>query len=166
MSISKRFKACWTAGKRTVAAAVFCLLSIPLFSWAQQNKLTVSQPDQITAKRGTSVTENLKVTVLPGFHVNSDKPRDEFLIPLKLSWGEGPLQAASITYPKPEEIKVGNDMLLVFTGTFEIQTSFNAPDNAALGASTVNGKLRYQACNNEMCFRPASVDIHLPVVIQ
>jgi len=106
------------------------------------------------------------VQVLPGFHVNNDKPRAEYLIPLKLTWAEGPLEAEAITYPKPEEIKVGNDNLLVFTGEFPIRTHFKAREQAASGSAMMTGKLRYQACNSEMCFRPATADIRLPVVIQ
>ena len=30
----------------------------------------------------------------------------------------------------------------------------------------MTGKLRYQACNNEMCFRPSSVEVKLPVVVE
>ena len=98
--------------------------------------------------------------------MNSDKPRDEFLIPLKLSWTNGPLEVKSVSYPKPEEIRVGKDMLLVFTGNFTVQTEFKAPEQSAPGASIQTGKLRYQACNNEMCFRPASINIQVPVVVQ
>jgi Disulphide bond corrector protein DsbC len=72
----------------------------------------------------------------------------------------------SVTYPKPEEIRVGKDMLLVFTGNFIVQTEFKATEQSAPGASTQTGKLRYQACNNEMCFRPASINIQVPVVLQ
>ncbi len=102
----------------------------------------------------------------PGFHVNNDKPRDEFLIPLKLTWMGGPLESQGISYPKPEQIKVGSQLLLVFTGTFQIQTKFQAPANAPPGNAIMVGKLRYQACNNEMCFRPASVEVHLPVSVE
>lgn len=104
--------------------------------------------------------------MLSGFHVNSDKPKDEFLIPLKLTWAAGPLEAKSITYPKPEEVKVGADLLNVFTGTFNIQTEFKTSGAPQPGSATMTGKLRYQACNNEMCFRPATIDVKVPVVIE
>lgn len=110
--------------------------------------------------------QNLKVSVLPGFHVNSDKPKDEYLIPLKLTWTGGPLETQSISYPKSEDIKVGGQDLVVFTGSFEIQTAFKVPENTPAGAATMTGKLRYQACNNEMCFRPASTEVKLPVSIE
>jgi DsbC/DsbD-like thiol-disulfide interchange protein len=128
--------------------------------------LAVSPPDPLTVKSGGVATETLRVTVLPGFHVNSDKPKDEFLIPLKLTWTSGVLGVKSISYPKPEEVKVGSDMLAVFTGKFEIQTQFKAADHASPGNLTLTGKLRYQACNNEMCFRPASIEVSVPVTIE
>jgi len=120
----------------------------------------------MTVKAGGTVTQVLKVAVLPGFHVNSDHPKEEYVIPLKLTWGEGPLEVKSFAYPKPEEIKVGADVLTVFTGSFEIRTDFKVSEKAARGSTALNGKLRYQACNNQMCFRPASIDIHVPVVVE
>ncbi|MFL6354773.1 MAG: protein-disulfide reductase DsbD domain-containing protein [Bryobacteraceae bacterium] len=133
---------------------------------AQQNKLTVRPGERITAKPGTAVVETLKVVVQPGFHVNSDKPKDEFVIPLKLTWTDGPLEAKSTSYPSPEEIQVGGEKLTVFTGTFNIRTDFKVPEHAQLGTATMTGKLRYQACNNQMCFRPTTLDLRVPVVIE
>ena len=141
------------------------MLAIAQLSPAQQNKLVVSPPNPLNIKRGAAATEDLKIEVLSGFHVNSDHPRDEFLIPLKLTW-DGPLQAKSMSFPKPEEIQVGTQRLLVFTGTFNIRTQFTAAGSAPVGSTTITGRLRYQACNNQMCFRPASVEIKLPVTIE
>ncbi|MGH9584151.1 MAG: protein-disulfide reductase DsbD domain-containing protein [Bryobacteraceae bacterium] len=139
---------------------------MPLRLPAQQNRLAVSPPHRVAVKHGTEVTAALRVEVQPGFHVNSDKPKDEFLIPLKLTWTSGPLQAESVSYPKPEDIKVGNEVLSVFTGEFNLKTQFKAPANTAPGAATMKGKLRYQACNNRMCFRPVTLDVRLPVLIE
>ena len=165
MSTSTRFKPFLAFGSLPLPAAALALC-LPVFSSAQQNKLAIAPVEQVEVKRGASVTENLKIVVLPGFHVNSDKPKDEFLIPLKLTWTPGPLEPKSIAYPKPEEIKVGSQMLVVFTGNFSIQTEFKASDLAPRGSAVMQGKLRYQACNNEMCFRPTTVDVRLPVVIE
>jgi DsbC/DsbD-like thiol-disulfide interchange protein len=104
--------------------------------------------------------------VQPGFHVNSDRLKDEFVIPLKLTWAGGPLEAKSLSYPKPEEIQVGGQSLTVFTGNFTIQTEFQAAEHAQAGTASMTGKLHYQACNNQMCFRPATVEVRVPVVIE
>ncbi len=104
--------------------------------------------------------------MLPGFHVNSDKPKDEFIIPLKLTWTPGALDAKSVEFPKPEELKVGSQNLTVFTGTFPVKTQFQAPASAPVGPATLVGKLRYQACSSDMCFRPSTIDVKLSVVIE
>ena len=145
------------------AICVFCL---PLCLPAQQNKLAIGQVKEITIKRGGTATESLRVIVQSGFHVNSDKPKDEFVIPLKLTWSDGLLEPKSIRYPAPEEMKVGTDTLTVFTGTFNVETEFKAPDNAPPGPAIMTGKLRYQACNNQMCFRPTTADVRLPVLVE
>jgi thiol:disulfide interchange protein DsbD len=98
--------------------------------------------------------------------VNSDKPKDEYLIPFKLTWSDSPLQVKSISYPPSEELKVGTDTLSVFTGAINVETEFKAPPEAAAGTMIVTGTLRYQACNDQMCFRPASIGLRLPVVIE
>lgn len=131
-----------------------------------QSRLSASALHPVAVKPGTEVTAPLRVEVQPGYHVNSDHPKDEFLIPLKLTWTSGPLEAQSVSYPKPEDIKVGNEILSVFTGEFDLNTHFKAPANLSAGAAEMTGKLRYQACNNRMCFRPVTINVKLPVVVE
>lgn len=148
----------------TASKLAFSLL-LPAFCLAQQNKLVVSKPDPVIAKRGATVEAKLRVATIPGFHVNSDKPAFDYLIPLKLTWADGPLQTKAIRYPNPETIQLGPDKLKVFTGTFFITTAFTVPANAKPGDTEMTGKLHYQACNNSECFRPMTIDVKLPVNI-
>jgi DsbC/DsbD-like thiol-disulfide interchange protein len=118
-------------------------------------------------KRGEPAKQVLKAVILQGFHVNSDKPRDEFLIPLKLTWdAAGPLETKSISYPKPEEMTLNGSQMLVYTGTVPIETAFAVAKDAPKGQTTVTGKLKYQACNEHMCFRPSTLDVHFVAVIE
>ena len=117
-------------------------------------------------KRGGASVAAITVTTLPGFHVNSDKPKDEFLIPLRLTWEPSTLEAGRVAYPAAEMVDVGSDHLSVFTGTFTLKTEVKAPPSASPGAVVLQGKLHYQACNNRMCFRPETLDIKVPVVVE
>jgi DsbC/DsbD-like thiol-disulfide interchange protein len=138
---------------------------LPLLQ-AQVNKVVgVAAPEPLVAKPGGTVEQVLKVTVRDGYHVNSDKPIDEFIIPLKLTW-TGPLEVKQVIFPKAEEINVNGQKLTVFTGSFPVRTQLSIPASAAKGKTTVTGKLRYQACSNEMCLRPTTVDIELPLTIE
>ncbi len=164
MNTLVKSKVCWVSIKALLFSC--CILFLPLCLQAQQNKLVVGEPKPLIVKRGSPAIENLQVQVLSGFHVNSDHPKDEFLIPLKLTWQQGPLEAKAISFPQPEEVQVGEQSLRVFTGTFNIRTEFIAPKDAPVGSSVISGKIRYQACSNQMCFRPATIEFKLPVTIE
>jgi hypothetical protein len=160
----RKWKVCSRISRPACRAAF--LLALPVFCSAQQNKITVRPPDAVTIKRGTAAIETLQLVVQPGFHVNSDKPKDEFIIPLKLTWTPGLLDVKGFEFPKPEVAKVGTQDLLVFTGTFAVKTRFVAPATAPAGPATLIGKIHYQACSSDMCFRPATIEVKLPVVIE
>ena len=117
--------------------------------------------------RGSEFKQEVSVQVKAGFHVNSDKPDDEYLIPLKLTW-TGPLQAEEVIFPKPERMKstFSPKPLVVYTGTFDIVTKFKVPANAPDGPNMASGKLRYQACNDKECLRPQTVDVTLSLDIK
>jgi DsbC/DsbD-like thiol-disulfide interchange protein len=133
---------------------------------AQQNKISIAPADPLMVKRGETAKQVLKAVILAGFHVNSDKPRDEFLIPLKLIWNAGALESKLITYPKPEEMELNGSQMVVYTGTVPIETEFAVAKDAPKGPATITGKLKYQACNSQMCFRPSTLDVHFAVVIE
>src|SRR5436305_13050869 len=98
------------SSKRKIALS---FLAISCWAQAPQH-LSVDPPAQVTVKRGEEFSQKLTVSIQPGFHVNSNKPKDEFLIPLKLTWAPGTITAESVSYPATEVVKVGNVMLSEF----------------------------------------------------
>jgi Disulphide bond corrector protein DsbC len=111
----------------------------------------------------------IPVTVRPGFHVNSNAPSDEYLIPLKLTWKSGgALEGGQVAYPKPslEKYEFSEKPLSVFTGSFDLVASFKVAANAPGGPGAAVGQLRYQACNDRACFPPKTVEITVPYLVQ
>ena len=83
----------------TLLAACFCL---PLLSAQSSGYLSVGEPQKVAGKRNAAVQAKIPVTVKAGYHVNSNKPSEEYLIPLKLTWTQtGALEGGTVTYPKP-----------------------------------------------------------------
>jgi hypothetical protein len=130
--------------------------------------LAIAPSPTVKAKKGSTATITVKATLPPGFHANSNTPTDEYLIPLTLKWTGGPLQVGAITYPKgsQEKYSFSQKPLSVVTGEFAISTQFKVPANAATGAAAQNGTLRYQACNDRMCFAPKTVPVMLSLDIE
>jgi thiol:disulfide interchange protein DsbD len=131
---------------------------------AQGNLLTVMPPASVQVARGGSAETKLDVRLRPGFHVNSSTPADEYLIPLRLTWAPGPLKAIEVIYPKPEarSYSFSQKPLSVYTGNFAITTRFRAESGAPAGPGALTGKLSYQACNENTCFPPKTVEVRLP----
>ena len=149
-----------------MAAALLCLP----FLWAQgSGYVTVGQTPPVAGKRGAAVQAKIPVSVQPGFHVNSNAPADEYLIPLKLTWtSTGALEDGEVVYPKPtlEKYEFAEKPLSVFTGNFALAANFKVAAKAPAGPGAASGKLRYQACNNRACFPPKTIEVTVPYQIQ
>lgn len=131
--------------------------------------LTIREPEKTAVPRQGEVRIVLKAAVRPGYHTNSDKPSEDYLIPLRLTWDpQAPLQTVEILYPKPkmEKFEFTEKPISVLDGEFEIVTRFRRAPNAMPGPAFLTGKLRYQACNDRMCFPPKTLEIKVPLLIQ
>jgi hypothetical protein len=142
------------------ASALLCAQSGPTLSVA-------SQP-AVKAKKGSVAVVTLKASLPEGYHANSNKPTEAYLIPLTLKWTGGPLQPGMIDYPKGklEKYSFSDKPLSVVTGEFAITTKFQVPENAPAGPAAQTGTLRYQACNDRACFPPKTVNINLTVDVE
>src|SRR5271154_3706853 len=94
--------------------------------------LSIAPSTRVTIQRGGAADFSLKAELQPGFHVNSNMPGDDYLIPIKLTWNKDPLEAAQVNYPKPqmEKLAFSQNPISVYTGIFEIATKFKAPPAA------------------------------------
>jgi hypothetical protein len=128
--------------------------------------LSAIPPEKIVAKRGATVDVPIAIQVKQGFHVNSDKPADEYLIPLKFTVAPGALELVEVVWPKPlmQKFAFSEKPLSVFEGNFKVLTRLKA--GATPGASQMAGKLRYQACNDRMCLPPRTLDVKVPVEVR
>ena len=145
-------------------------LAQPLFLPAQAPGngavLSIAPAANIHAQRGKPFDQKLVLELRPGYHVNSNAPEDEFLIPLRLTWNKGPITATEIRYPAPERARFSfsEKPVSIFSGKFEIVTRFAVPPDAA-DMGVVTGKLRYQACNDRECLQPKTADVRFSVEI-
>lgn len=125
-------------------------------------------PQRLTVKRSEPAVQKLKVAIQPGYHANSNKPSEAYLIPFKLTWEAGPLEAVEILYPaaKQEKFSFSDQPLSIYDGAFEVTSKFKKTATAQPGPAVLAGKLRYQACNDKMCLPPKTVEVKLSLIIE
>jgi hypothetical protein len=133
--------------------------------------LTVAPIPSVKAAKGSATVVTVKASLPAGYHANSNKPTETYLIPLTIKWTAGPLQMDSVTYPQPKFErfpfqKPSDKPLSVVTGEFSIATRFTVPANAPAGPAAENGTLRYQACDNKACYPPKNVPVSVTVSVE
>ncbi|MGH7752790.1 MAG: protein-disulfide reductase DsbD domain-containing protein, partial [Gemmatimonadales bacterium] len=123
----------------------------------------------VAARRGAQVEVPLRLTIRPGYHINSNAPAEEYLIPTTLHWTPSPgWTVRGVTYPKTEKVnyEFSEQPLLVYSGAISIQSRLAVGAQLSPGPITLAGKLRYQACNDKMCLPPRTLEVSVPLRIE
>jgi Disulphide bond corrector protein DsbC len=121
-----------------------------------------------TGARATLVAE---ITPKPKMHVYA--PGQEAYIPVALKIDSTPLfSSASPKYPQPEKLLLPavNETALVYTKPFRITDDISFTRDArklqeTSGVITVKGSLKYQACDETICYLPKTVTLEWRVPI-
>jgi hypothetical protein len=120
-------------------------------------------------KRGAPIQIAVVVEVENGYHINSNRPAEKYLIPtaLKIERVAG-LTTSSIIYPKAklQKFEFSEKPLSVFEGKAVLKLSVRALPSLAAGSHTLSGKLTVQACNNQQCLRPQTIDVSIPLQVE
>ncbi len=125
------------------------------------------QSDTLIKGKSAGVTLNFRVA--PGFHINSNHPNSELLIPtvLKLS-PPTDLSLGNILYPAGEQLSFAfspDEKLSVYTGGFTVQATARSIGSLRPGTYRVHGELKYQACDNSACYPPKSIPVNFDVAV-
>jgi hypothetical protein len=131
--------------------------------------VTMAPVGKVQVRAGATANVEIDFRVGSDFHINSNKPRSELLIPtvLKLSAVE-PVSVAGIKYPAGQDVSFAfapNEKLSVYSGDFSITAVVKAPAKVASGDYPVNGELRFQACDRSACYPPRSIPVKFEVSV-
>lgn len=134
-----------------------------------EHYVTYAQPEKVKVAAGQPATVGFDFRVNQGMHINSDKPKSEFLIPTKLRFmPPTDIAVGKLEYPQAEELQLSfsKEKLSVYTGDFKIKAQVSASRSATTGPYTVHGELKYQACNDRACFPPRTLPITFNIVVE
>ena len=118
---------------------------------------------------GQTVTIELRVELPEKIHVQSDKPRDPFVIPTLLTFTlpEG-VTVEEITYPASTDFLLAGqkEPLAVFEHEFTIEVRLALAADVSPGEMVVPGRFLYQACDDTVCFAPATAAVEWHVHVE
>lgn len=131
---------------------------VQLDAYASHESIHPGQPLQLS----------IVAIIQEGFHINSHKPLNHFLVPTVVTFDEtdgivfGPL-----SYPVPaiKSFSFSRNKVSVYEGRIVISTRARLAENIAPARIKISGRLAYQACNDQSCFMPRSVKFAVPLQI-
>jgi len=148
------------------------LVSLTGSAWAQlgrQPSVTMASVPLTTTPRATETQVPLDFRVGADFHINSNTPKSEFLIPTTLSIDvPTDIVLGRIAYPPGQDLKFPfspDETLNVYSGDFTIKVAVHPLHSVVPGKYVMHGTLRYQACDNAQCFPPKTLPVSFEVKV-
>jgi Carboxypeptidase regulatory-like domain/Thiol:disulfide interchange protein DsbD, N-terminal len=119
------------------------------------------------AQRGRIVRGAIVMEIPAGYHVNANRPLGKYAIAttLKIEAPSG-VTVGPIAFPRAIVRKIkagGNEPLAVYEGRAIMRFNVTVPANYGGGELTLKARLRYQSCNDEVCFPPKNQDVDMGI---
>lgn len=112
-----------------------------------------------TVSRGKAARGTVVLNIPGGLHTNSSRPGSEYAIPtsVRLS-GNGGVKVSGVTYPrgKNKKFSFSSNSINVYEGRVSFPFTVTVPESFRGNTVRVNVSVRYQACNDEVCYPPAT----------
>ncbi len=121
------------------------------------------------APRGRTIHAAIVIDIPPGFHVNANRPLNKYAIPtvLKIEAPSG-VAVGPINYPRAivRRLKaVKNEPLATYEGRAKLRFNVSVPANFQKGPTELKARLRFQSCNDDVCFPPQTREISMPIAV-
>ena len=114
--------------------------------------------------RGRAVQGTVTMDIPAGYHTNSNRPLEKFLIATQLQIvAPNGIRVGPVTYPRAllRSLKFSKNKVSVFEGRATIRFSVTVPMNYSGNSAELKGRLRYQACNDDTCFQPQTREVKM-----
>jgi DsbC/DsbD-like thiol-disulfide interchange protein len=117
----------------------------------------------VTAKPGQRVVLNVDVALKPKMHVYSpDQPKDQDYIPIALTVAPGDAyRLEKPRFPPSEKVFFAplKETQHVYSRPFRVSQPIMLTGDGATAPLTITGTVRYQACDDAICYVPQTVAV-------
>lgn len=151
-------------------ATIRILIAATLFVFLQTIHVVSAQSPNIgvngyfsndKAPRGRTVPAAIVIEIPSGYHINSNRPLEKYLIATQLKVdGPSGVRIGPTIYPRAalRKFKFSSKQLSVYEGRAILRFNVTVPANYSGGSVDLKAHLRLQSCNDEVCFPPRNYD--------
>ncbi len=144
------------------------LLLIGLAWAAPVQNLKVDGVKPLSLEKGKKGEVVVSLSVKKGFHVQANPASRPQLIATKVDViPSAGIEVGQAAYPASKEYKVGglDFAVATFDGAFDVKVPVSAGASAKPGKVSLEGRVKYQACDDKVCFPPTMAKFSVPVEI-
>jgi thiol:disulfide interchange protein DsbD len=118
--------------------------------------------------QGGSAQLAIEIRITPPWHINANPASEEFLVATEVAFSlpDG-ITLRGIAYPEGIEktLEFAEGALRLYEGTVYIGAVVDVADQVPLGTSNITATVTYQACDNEKCLLPQTLDVPVALTI-
>ena len=118
------------------------------------------------AQRGRIIQAAVVMEIPSGYHVNANRPLNKYSIPTALKIdASGGVRVGPVMYPHAIVRKLkatNNEPLAVYEGRAILRFNLTVPASYQ-GSVSLNLHLRFQSCNDEVCFPPKTQEVNMGI---
>ena len=119
--------------------------------------------------RGRSVQGTVTMDIPNGYHTHSNRPLEKYLIAtqLQIDAPKG-FRVTPVSYPRAVLRSLGfsKSKVSVYEGRATMRFSVIVPRNYEGNSAELRGRLRFQSCNDELCFPPQTKEVKMWLTIE
>ena len=124
------------------------------------------------AQQASTFQAAVVLDIPEGLHVNSNRPLGKYAVPtvVKVEAPRG-LKVTPVAYPvgRVRAFRFGDgtpeERLAVYEGRAIARFNVSVPADYEQGVARIRVSVRFQSCNDEVCFPPATRELTLPIAI-
>jgi len=126
-------------------------------------------PEPLVLAKGGSGDAIVHLQIQQGYHINANPATFSYLIPTKLDIT--PASGVSvdfITYPDPltKTFSFADAPLKVYEGDTIVKAKLKAAPSAESAKHNLSASLRVQACDDQVCYAPGTIDLAIVVDVK
>lgn len=160
-------------GSSSIARVVAAIFFASAFLFASDSKpaqVTVEPVAPVSAVNGKPAKAEIHLKIGSGFHINSNKPTSDLLIPTAVEFApDARIKIGKVEYPAGQDFKIPiapDEKLSVYAGDVKIIAPLIVARTTPPGVYTLKATLTYQACSDNACFPPKKIALDVPVNVQ
>ena len=135
---------------------------------ASETVVTVEAPP-VEINAGASTETSVRLKVDHGYHINANPASFSYLIATELNVPQADgISAAKVSYPQPltRKFSFSEEPLAVYENEADLKVTLLADASAKQGQTSLPAKLRIQACDDQVCYPPGTIDVWIPVTVR